>query len=52
MGHGKEATNALHFSTGGYANDYTHDKLSTSAQSGGATIPLQTPGDGLYRRFQ
>jgi hypothetical protein len=22
------------------------------AQSGGATIPLQTPGDGVSRRFQ
>jgi hypothetical protein len=22
------------------------------AQSGGASIPLQTPGDGVYRRFQ
>ncbi|WP_193999116.1 hypothetical protein [aff. Roholtiella sp. LEGE 12411] len=25
--------------------------LSTSAQSGGATIPLQTPGDGFSRRL-
>ncbi|MBE9034076.1 hypothetical protein [aff. Roholtiella sp. LEGE 12411] len=45
MGHGKEATNAQ-------CPIPNAPCPMPHAQSGGATIPLQTPGDGVFRRFQ